>query len=70
MTDNFQVHGLAAAKGKRKKPVKSGPVTVVARAHPDVMKQARAAARGKDVRIEVQRDGSVILRNGAASVRY
>lgn len=60
----FQVHGHAAAKkpktGKKPKP---GPVTVT-KVPPAAIMLAHELAKGRDVRIEVQRDGSIIIKNG------
>lgn len=66
MTEKFRVTELAAAKRKRapSKP-KSGPVVTVVKAHSGAVMLAHAMADGRDVHLEVQRDGSIIIRNGA-----
>ena len=66
MTDKFKVHDLAAAKRKAtpRKP-KSGPVVTVAKAYPAAINMALKMTRDRDVHIEVQRDGSLIIKNGA-----
>ena len=66
MSDKFKVADLAAAKRKRapRKP-KSGPVVTVVKAHSGAVMLAHAMADGRDVHLEVQRDGSIIIKNGA-----
>lgn len=63
----FQVTQTAAAKKPRatRKPKAEPEPIVVKQVHPAAMSAARMLARNRDVRIEVQRDGSVIIRNGA-----
>jgi len=60
----MHVHQLAAAKTPRKPRRRPEPVQTT-QVPPIAMQEARRLAKGEDVRIEVQRDGSVIVRNGA-----
>lgn len=63
MTDDFRVHDLAAAKRKpRGAARKFAPVTV-AKANPEVVRLAHKLL-GPDQRLEIQRDGSIIIKNG------
>jgi hypothetical protein len=60
---DFKVHVLAAAKKPRKTKPKTQPVIVVAKADPKAVKLAHKLA-GPDQRVEVQRDGSIVIKNG------
>lgn len=59
----FQVTRNAAAKTPKQSRRKAEPVVSV-KAHPAVVETANALARGRDVHLEVQRDGSIVVRNG------
>ena len=65
MTDNFRITELAAARRKRGPRRKAEPVITVAKAHSGAVMLAHELAAGRDVRIEVQRDGSILIKNGA-----
>ena len=43
----------------------AGPVVTVVKAHSGAVMLAHAMADGRDVHLEVQRDGSIIIKNGA-----
>lgn len=62
-TSEFQVHGRAAVKRARK-PKPKAPEVKIRKVHPAVMLSAQMLADDRDVRIEVQRDGSVMIVNG------
>lgn len=67
---NFKVSDLAAARRpRRKRAPAGGPVTVM-RADPRVMRAALRTAGGDAARIEIQPDGSVVVRNSARSARH
>jgi hypothetical protein len=66
MSDKFKVADLAVAKKKRApRKTQNGPVVTVAKAHVGAVMLAHEMAVGRDVHLEVQRDGSIIIRNGA-----
>jgi hypothetical protein len=65
MTDKFKVADLAVAKRKKTpRTTKNGPVVTVAKAYPAAINMALELTRDRDVHIEVQRDGSLIIKNG------
>lgn len=61
---DFRVHDLAAGKHKQapKKP-KVQPVTVT-RVNPEALKLANKLAEGRDVRVEIRLDGTIVIKNG------
>jgi hypothetical protein len=63
MTDKFKVADLAAAK-RRRAPRRSAEPVTVKRVNPDAVRLAHDLARGRDVRVEVRLDGSIIIKNG------
>jgi hypothetical protein len=66
VTDKFKVADLAAAKKKRApRKQKNGPVVTVVKAHSGAVMLAHAMAGDRDVHLEVQRDGSIVIKNGA-----
>jgi len=60
----FRVHGRAAVRKPKPRPVpKAGPVKVV-KARPEVLSLAREMTEGRDVHMTVEPDGSIVIRNG------